>query len=61
VLDGLALGIEHGALRHNPDMCFHLTIITFTSMLKARRAAADYFSADVALRGRWSAALAFRR
>ena len=23
VVDGLSLGIEHGALRHDPDVCFH--------------------------------------
>ena len=28
VLDGLTLGIENGALRHDPDVCFHGGIIT---------------------------------
>src|SRR6202163_4331638 len=58
VLDSLPLGIEHGAFWHDPDVCFHLVIITFTSRPEARQATADYFNADVAFPRRCSAALA---
>jgi hypothetical protein len=38
VVDGLALGIEDGALWHNPDVCFHAGSITFgTLVIEAKR------------------------